>query len=339
MVSNTDRSPSDALVFFGGAGRPRLRADLPGAAGARPSRPPRAARRGRREVRAVDARGASSWSARKASIDGARPLRRAGLRQAGAAASLRGRRLLADGQTFARLRTELGDARRPLHYLAIPPSLFATVIQRAPARRSDARRARRPREAVRTRPRVGTRRWTAIIVHSAFPEELRLPHRPLPRQGGGADHALFPLCQRLPRADLEPPLHRERADHVGRDLRRARPRQALRRSSASMRRRRAEPHAPDRELPGHGAAPGGTRDEAIRDEQGACAAQRAPGRLRGHRARPVSRLPRGGRRRARVAHVATYARHAQCTCRLVALGGRAVLHPRGQAASRPRSPR
>jgi glucose-6-phosphate 1-dehydrogenase len=35
----------------------------------------------------------------------------------------------ADAATFRRLRRELGDARRPLHYLAIPPSLFATVVR------------------------------------------------------------------------------------------------------------------------------------------------------------------------------------------------------------------
>ncbi len=32
-----------------------------------------------------------------------------------------------DPETFAQLRRELGAAQRPLHYLAIPPSLFATV--------------------------------------------------------------------------------------------------------------------------------------------------------------------------------------------------------------------
>ncbi len=32
-----------------------------------------------------------------------------------------------DPATFSRLRKLLGDAKRPLHYLAIPPSLFATV--------------------------------------------------------------------------------------------------------------------------------------------------------------------------------------------------------------------
>jgi len=34
-----------------------------------------------------------------------------------------------DAATFARLRAQLGEARRPLHYLAVPPSLFATVAQ------------------------------------------------------------------------------------------------------------------------------------------------------------------------------------------------------------------
>ena len=33
-----------------------------------------------------------------------------------------------DPATYARLRQALGDAERPLHYLAIPPALFATVV-------------------------------------------------------------------------------------------------------------------------------------------------------------------------------------------------------------------
>jgi glucose-6-phosphate 1-dehydrogenase len=33
-----------------------------------------------------------------------------------------------DAATFDRLRQELGPAQRPLHYLAIPPSLFSTVV-------------------------------------------------------------------------------------------------------------------------------------------------------------------------------------------------------------------
>ena len=34
-----------------------------------------------------------------------------------------------DLATFKALKQALGDARRPAHYLAIPPALFATVIQ------------------------------------------------------------------------------------------------------------------------------------------------------------------------------------------------------------------
>ena len=34
-----------------------------------------------------------------------------------------------DPDTFKALKRALGDARRPAHYLAIPPALFATVIK------------------------------------------------------------------------------------------------------------------------------------------------------------------------------------------------------------------
>ena len=34
-----------------------------------------------------------------------------------------------DPATYERLKRALGDAKRPLHYLAIPPSMFATVVQ------------------------------------------------------------------------------------------------------------------------------------------------------------------------------------------------------------------
>jgi glucose-6-phosphate 1-dehydrogenase len=33
-------------------------------------------------------------------------------------------------ETYARLRAAIGEARHPLHYLALPPSVFATVIER-----------------------------------------------------------------------------------------------------------------------------------------------------------------------------------------------------------------
>src|SRR5277367_6365357 len=35
----------------------------------------------------------------------------------------------ADPETFANLRKTLGTAKSPIHYLAIPPSMFASVVQ------------------------------------------------------------------------------------------------------------------------------------------------------------------------------------------------------------------
>src|SRR5687767_3717984 len=35
-----------------------------------------------------------------------------------------------DPQTFQQLRAQLGDARCPIHYLAIPPSMFPVVVTR-----------------------------------------------------------------------------------------------------------------------------------------------------------------------------------------------------------------
>lgn len=35
----------------------------------------------------------------------------------------------AEPATYAAIRKELGDVERPIHYLAVPPSLFATVVE------------------------------------------------------------------------------------------------------------------------------------------------------------------------------------------------------------------
>ncbi len=92
--------------------------------------------------------------------------------------------------------------------------------------RQAARRARldtaRRREALRPRPRIGE----AADGDPArvLPRGGDLPDRPLPRQGDRAEHAGAPLRERDLRADLEPPVHRPRADHrrrVDRDRGRA----------------------------------------------------------------------------------------------------------------------
>ena len=58
-----------------------------------------------------------------------------------------------DIETFHALRRELGAARHPLHYLAVPPALFGEVVTNLAASRMRGRRPGHPREAVRARPR------------------------------------------------------------------------------------------------------------------------------------------------------------------------------------------
>ena len=86
-----------------------------------------------------------------------------------------------------------------------------------------------------------------------FRRIVDLPHRPLPRQDAGAEPALLPLRQLVSGADLEPPLRRQRADHDGRELRRAGARRLLRRGRRHPR-RGPEPPAPGAGQPGDGAA-------------------------------------------------------------------------------------
>ena len=83
------------------------------------------------------------------------------------------------------------------------------------------------------------------ILHSAFPEERDLPHRPLPREGVGREPARVPLRELVARAGLEQPLHQLGADHDGRGVRRRGPRQVLRRGRRAARRRAEPPAAGD----------------------------------------------------------------------------------------------
>jgi glucose-6-phosphate 1-dehydrogenase len=81
-----------------------------------------------------------------------------------------------DPATFAQLRKELGNAQRPLHYLAIPPSLFGVVTEGL-AKSGCATNAR----LVIEKP-FGHNRETAQelnrVLHKYFAEEniLRIDH-------------------------------------------------------------------------------------------------------------------------------------------------------------------
>ena len=148
---------SDALVFFGATGDLAFKKIFPALHAM--------VRRGHLDVpghrRRAVAAGRSSSSerapARASSSTAAASTRRPSQKLASAAA-LRRAATTRTRRRSPTLRKELGDATRPLHYLAIPPSLFATVVEGLGAVGLRARRARGPREAVRPRPRLGARR-------------------------------------------------------------------------------------------------------------------------------------------------------------------------------------
>ena len=131
-----------------------------------------------------------------------------------------------DPGTFDRLRQALGSAARPTHYLAIPPSLFGTVVE-ALGRSGCAHNARLVIEKPFGHDLASAQHLNATL-HAVFPEACDLSHRPLPRQRGGGESPLLSLRQYLPGADLEPELRPERADHHGGALRRRGPRPVLR---------------------------------------------------------------------------------------------------------------
>jgi len=81
-----------------------------------------------------------------------------------------------DPSTYMQLRHELGEARRPLHYLAIPPSLFATVAEGL-AKQSAGMEPRLVIEKPFGRNRVSARQLDRIL-NRFFPEEniFRIDH-------------------------------------------------------------------------------------------------------------------------------------------------------------------
>jgi glucose-6-phosphate 1-dehydrogenase len=81
-----------------------------------------------------------------------------------------------DPATFAKLHDELGEATRPLHYLAVPPSLFGTVAA-ALAKSGAARDARLVVEKPFGHDRASAKTLNAIL-RKHFPEEniFRIDH-------------------------------------------------------------------------------------------------------------------------------------------------------------------
>jgi glucose-6-phosphate 1-dehydrogenase len=120
-----ERIDSDALVFFGATGDLAYKQIFPSLQ--------RLARRGKLHGPVVGVAKAG-WT-----LDNLKDRARDSLEKHGGFDPVGGEKLLGlmryvdgdynDPDTFKRVRTELGDAKHPLHYLAIPPSLFVRVVQ------------------------------------------------------------------------------------------------------------------------------------------------------------------------------------------------------------------
>lgn len=111
-----------------------------------------------------------------------------------------------DAQTFARLSAALGDARRPLHYLAIPPALFADVVRELGKLSGDGR-------VVVEKP-FGRDLFSAVALsralHESFPESsiFRIDHYL------GKEPVQNLLYFRFANSFLEPLWNRDHVDHV-----------------------------------------------------------------------------------------------------------------------------
>ena len=144
----------------------------------------------------------------------------------------------------------LGPAEHPTHYLAIPPALFGLVVEQLGKSGSPAA----PASSSRSRSdATWSRRRHSTASCSKLPRIGDLPHRPLPRQGAGAEPALFPLRQLVFGAALEPRARREHPDHDGGEFRRPGPRRLLRGGGGDPR-RGAEPPLASPRQPDDGAA-------------------------------------------------------------------------------------
>jgi len=121
---STTTAPSDALVFFGATGDLAYKKIFPALQAM--------ARRGHLDVPVVGV-AKSGWTLEQLRARARDSVTQHGGLEPEAFAKLESRLRYVDGDyhepaTYAALRDALGEARHPAHYLAIPPSMFTTVV-------------------------------------------------------------------------------------------------------------------------------------------------------------------------------------------------------------------
>jgi glucose-6-phosphate 1-dehydrogenase len=170
---NDERSQVDALVFFGATGDLAYKKIFPALQ--------RLVKRGRLEVPVIGV-ARSDWK-REQLVERARQsvAEHGGGVDEAAFAKLAGLLRYVDGDyreaaTYQRLKEELGDCKRPLHYLAIPPSMFATVVENL-AQAGCTKTARVVVEKPFGRDLASARELNRIL-HAVFAEEaiFRIDH-------------------------------------------------------------------------------------------------------------------------------------------------------------------